>query len=561
MKIKKLEIILTSIIFLGLWLGLSYNTGGPIYSDELLYSQMGLLNQRVPNYGNRYFHVYLQKLFMNVSSHPIVGIRVFWAFLIAVTALMVYWSARSFNKKSTYIHGILAIVIFFTYRMISYYSGIPSVDITAMTMATALVLGNILYYRTHKKWLLYAIGAFVFLAFKTKETTLFVNIIFLGFFFDKEGKFDFRNILPYLKELAIGFAGGIVLFIMLDTIFLGKPFFAISPTTFSEVFQNYAYTGGFRKEPLSWYEVYLLRDITMPFLLFIISGVKLSQQRLSIQEKTIWVYPLLLVSFITINMLKIPWGFIERFYFPGLPTIAILGPQFLEIKPSKAKNKKWQPLIIGLLMLMLIFVMRKIFMNYVEHIDWTYGKFLDSIYFPILFSILIGTVVLTKKNRIVETLLVIFIITSMALPKISHNYKYTYVLPETNDKFNYKFYPFLQFQDKIRRSNDVKMFISASFAENVDDTKMMSDNPYDLVAMYNVLFNLRTTRENLTIAYVVEDIPDLIVSKEFDFILISESDWDYLRHNGRDELAQLEEVYDEYHDGKNIAVFYDLKDW
>ena len=47
--LKKLEIVASLLVFAALWIGLSYNVGGPIYSDELLYIEIGLNNQRVPN--------------------------------------------------------------------------------------------------------------------------------------------------------------------------------------------------------------------------------------------------------------------------------------------------------------------------------------------------------------------------------------------------------------------------------------------------------------------------------------------------------------------------------
>ncbi len=159
MKRKNLEIIVSILFFIALWIGLSFNTGGPIYSDELLYIEIGLNNESAPNYGNRYFHVYLQKLFMAVAPTPLIGIRVYWAFLIALTALMIYWSARIFLKENTAIHGLLAVAIFFSYKFISSYAGVTSVDIAAMLMSTALVFTYLLYQRTEKKWLLYISSA------------------------------------------------------------------------------------------------------------------------------------------------------------------------------------------------------------------------------------------------------------------------------------------------------------------------------------------------------------------------------------------------------------------
>lgn len=557
MKRKNLEIILSILFFIALWIGLSFNTGGPIYSDELLYIEIGLNNERAPNYGNRYFHAYLQKLFMAVAPTPLIGIRIYWAFMIALTALMVYWCARIFLKESTAIHGLLAVAIFFSYKFISSYAGVTSVDIAAMMMSTALVFTYLLYQRTEKQWLLVGLGALTFLAFKTKETTLFSNVVLLGFFFDKQGKFAFKNILPFLKSYFTGFLGAIGLFIILDSIFLGQPFFAISPNTFKEVFQNYAYTGGFRNEPTNWYQVYLLDDIMIPFLLFLVGGIKLSTQAITPQKKIVWAFPLLLVSFITLNMLKIPWGFIERFYFPALPVIAFLAPQFISLNISAERKGQRQLIIIVLVALLLVMVMRQFGMAYVGQIDWTYGKFLESIYFPILLSILLGLMILVEKQNLLTFGIILFVLVSWILPQVSHNYKYIYVEPTTNAKFQIKYYPFLEFQDDIVASNDVKMYTTATIFKNTveNEDHMFSDNPYDILGMYNLLYDLRTQRDNLTLSYQQQDIPEQIQADQYDFIILSIDDWQYLKDKFPEVFAKLNQNYSTQFDEDQILVF------
>jgi len=557
MKRKNLEIVLSILFFIALWIGLSFNTGGPIYSDELLYIEIGLNNESVPNYGNRYFHVYLQKLFMVVTPTPLVGIRIYWAFLIAFTALLVYWSARIFLKESTPIHGLLATAFFFSYRFISSYAGVTSVDIAAMMMSTALIFTYLLFLRTEKKWILYMLGALTFLAFKTKETTLFANIVLLGFFFDKEGKFAFKNIMLILKNYFIGFLGAIGLFIILDSIFLGQPFFAISPNTFSEVFQNYAYTGGFRNEPVSWYQVYLLKDIMIPFLLFLVGGIKLSTRAITPSKKIVWAFPLLLVSFITMNMLKIPWGFIERFYFPAMPVIAFLAPQFLMLrKPENTKD--WWKLVLTIGgALLLAVIMRQVDMAYVESIDWNYGKFLDSIYFPILLSLVLAVIILAERQNLLTLGIILFFMASWLLPAASYTYKYIYVEPTTNEKFQIKYYPFLEFQDEIPVSSDVKMYSTTTIyvRTSEDETRMLSDNPYDILGMYNVLFDMRTERDNLTLSYFQEDIPEKILADRYDFALLSIDDWEYLEEQHPEVLTELEQNYTIQFDEDQILVF------
>ena len=553
---KTIEIILSLVAFLGIWIGLSANLGGPIYSDELLYIEMGLNDQQVANYGNRYFHVYLQKAFMSLAPTPLQGLRIYWAFLIALTALMVYWSARLFLKDNTIIHGLVAVAIFFSYHMISDYAGVTSVDITAMMMTTAYLFVYVLYQRTEKKGLIYVLGALSFLSFKTKETTLFANVVLFGFFFDKEGEFAFKNIVPFLKDFAIGFLGGVGLFIILDTAILGEPFFAISPSTFREVFQNYAYTGGFRMEPVSWYQTYLLDDIMIPFLLFVFSGIYLNANHMSSpQKKIVWLFPLILVSFITLNMLKIPWGFIERFYFPALPVIAFLAPQgLIHDKPDDRKSTL-QLAAVVILALLAVLGMRQAGMRYVESIDWNYGKYLDSIYFPILLSLVIILFVSVKKQNLLTFGFLLFFVVSWSFPQITFNYKYIYSEPTTGMKFETKYYPLLVFKEEIPASNDVEIFTTTTIYETSQgETKMLSNNPVDISGMYNMLFDMRIGRDNLTLAYHQEDIAEQILAQPYDFMLLSMDDWQYLQVNAGDTATSLEDRYEVQFDPRESLV-------
>ena len=142
-----------------------------------------------------------------------------------------------------------------------------------------------------------------------------------------------------------GLAAGIGLFIVLDGLILGKPFFAIAPATFAAVFKNYEFQPGFFFGPTSWYKVYFLDELLLPFLLFILSAIRLGPN-MDARRRLVWIYPLLLAVFVTWNMLKVTFGFIERFYFPALPIIAMLAPQFLRITWPDTR-KKW--LAYGLL--------------------------------------------------------------------------------------------------------------------------------------------------------------------------------------------------------------------
>jgi len=84
-SISKLEKIISLAAFTAIWVLLAMYGSGPVYSDQLMYVDIGLNNIQNADYGNRYFHVYLQKLFMALAPTPLVGTRIFWGFLVALT--------------------------------------------------------------------------------------------------------------------------------------------------------------------------------------------------------------------------------------------------------------------------------------------------------------------------------------------------------------------------------------------------------------------------------------------------------------------------------------------
>ena len=86
--------------------------------------------------------------------------------------------------------------------------------------------------------------------------------------------------------------------------------------------------------------MYFLDELLLPFLLFILSAIRLGPNT-DARRRLVWIYPLILAIFVTWNMLKVTFGFIERFYFPALPIIAMLAPQFLRISWPDTRKKWW----------------------------------------------------------------------------------------------------------------------------------------------------------------------------------------------------------------------------
>ncbi len=526
MRISRLEKILIGVSFMGLWAFLAAHAGGPIFSDEYLYIDAGLRNFAEPSYANRYFHIYLQKLFMDLAPTPLWGVRVFWGFLMALTAAQVYYHARTMTKHSGILQGLLGLAFFITFPFIVEYSGEPAVDITAMAMVTVFITLYLYAVRKpdERRVALGFLGALVFLLFKTKETTIFIFYLFLGFGFDQDGKWDWLRLQAILKPVLVGFAGGILLFILLDGLILGQPLFAISPATFRAVFNNYAFRPGFFFGPSSWYREYFLDDLLLPFFLFVIGGVMLAR-KIHVQRRLLWFYPLVMAVFVTLNMLKITYGFIERFYFPALPVIAMLAPQAIRIKWPK-ERRGW----IGFGVLVasaagIIFILRVFLLNYAASMSFDFSRLLDSIYYPALLSILLASFFWSKRFHWAAGIIPLFCIAAMLFSPLVNTYKYFVRFPKVQDRYDRLMLPFRAYSGTLDLQDGDQLMVSANLKRQLD---MLSDDPNDITGMYNFFFDRRITDNNVIIGYSDPSMEKLLVQKDINFALVTADDWQTL---------------------------------
>lgn len=542
-KLKKIspEMLLSVLAALLVWIVLAMKSSGPAYSDELLYVDIGLNNYQVASYANRYFHIYLQKLFMSLSPTPLIGTKIFWGFLVAFTGLLVYWNARYFFQHSRPIHGLIAVGFYFSYQFISKWCGETVVDITAMWMVMVFLTVYLFHLRSNRihRWPLVALGALSFLSFKTKETTLFANLFLIGLFFDQDGKFDLKAIINFIKPFLVGLLSAISLFILLDTIFLHAPLFSISPSTFAAVLENYAYTGGFRKEPTSYFTTYLLADIMVPFLLFLMSGAFHYGKEEHPSLKLVWLFPLVLASFMTLNMLKIPWGFIERFYFPALPVIAILAPQWLRFDPPRTTREKTIMAILFLTSIALLLFLRYLLQNYTASIQWDWGKFTESIYRPLVLSVLLGFIITIRKINWLNVSLPIFCILALLINPWTYNQKYIFRIPLVRNYFNQVYAPFISYQTQIQPVEGLKFFVSSAV---YSDDHALSNDVNELSAMFNVFFNARTSQKNFKIGFDPEKISSTLATGKFNYALLTQADWQRISQDSS-LLAEIQTQY------------------
>ncbi len=540
MSLSKTEKILLLVSVAAVWLVLAIYSGAPIFSDEFMYIDISLRNFKEPSYGNRFFHVYLQKMFMELAQTPLQGVRIFWGLTIALTLGMIYINARTFLRGSNPLHGLLAVLIFVSFPLMTEYSGEPAVDITAMLMVTIYMSLFLLGTRKpeYKNKVLMALGALAFLSFKTKETTIFINFLLIGFAVDENSRWSWRQVRDMLKPVLTGLALGILFNMLLDGLILGDPFFGISPATFGAIFTHYDFGWKFYSGPTSWYGAYFFKELTLPFMLFLISGLRLKDE-LNFAQKLVWIYPLLMIAFVTVNMIKIPWGLIERFYFPALPALAMLAPQFLRFELPKDKRSWFGfSLLFGLAMAVILLA-RAGLLRYAAMMHFDYLSILESLYYPVVLSMLLALVIWVKRFEWFSAPLVLFCIGAMLLSPLMYTAKYFFQYPKITERYSQLMHPFGTFKGYLSLKDDEKLYVSANLDRELD---MLSDDPNDIVGMYNFYFDERISAANIFMGYSRATLYKDLTTRNFRRALLTQADWEWLGETAGD-LSLVESMY------------------
>jgi hypothetical protein len=521
MRLSRLELILIILGFLGLWVGLSLVAGGPIHSDEVWYMQAGLNNVKDSFIINRYFHIYLQKLFMVLAPAPLVGVKIFWSFLVSLTTLLVYLLARLMSGKNNFIHGILAVGLLFYSPLIAKYSGITIVDISAMAMVMVVAALYFFSVRTgsQSKWLLTALGCAFFLAFKTKETILPVGIVFLGLGLLDGNRFNLRGFWKNIRFVLAGLAAGVVFIILLNAINLGDPFFGFKPSNVQQLSTSLVSEAD--KGSDNWYTSFVLPQMPLLFLLFIASAFK-SFGRLNFEYKLLWFIPLGMVVLLSLSEARGGLGIRDRYMLPALPVFCLLAPQFLDFEFPYCIKEKMRFVIYLLAVVLVFYALHKGVVALSVYIHQNYEDFVFIVVYPVVLSILLAVIFFLNRYSSRTVLIPLLCILGLTFQPTYHNLKDLFVVRPVEQQFENKYYPFSAFAGQIHFASPMKMYVSTDIPPRLG---MLSLNVDELLSMFNVYFDADAVRRNFVYSKSSQPISTDITQQNFDYVLLTTQDW------------------------------------
>ena len=527
--------------------------GGPNSSDITLYMDVGLNNIRTTWILNRYFHVFLQKLFLEIAPHPLEGYHYFWGFLVGMNVFLIYISSRKVLKNSSFINGLLAVGLFFAIPVVAEVSGVIVIDITAMTMIAAMVAVYIYSINnSHRKpWMMALFGLLLFLSFKTKETTLPAAVLLLGFGWADDGKFNLQFLLKNILWVFSGVITGVIFFVVLNAILLRDPLFGLRLNDWREFFGTYvshAADSVWDSYHHDWYQGYWFEHTLIPFVLFIISGVMINQKT-HITRKLVWSVPLAFIAFLILTI-NIRFGYMPRFGLPILPVLCVLAAQFSDLKWSESiKDRKIILLYVTLGVAALIGV--RFLMRFAAPIlDWDLQSVVNLYYYPLLLTLLFASLFLLP-DKLTRNIVNLVIIVSILLSPMITNLRLMFITRMNERIFTQAVSPLSEYEDKIAYFPEMRFYSIDSVFEGA--RIRIGKDINELMVLFNVYFDASATRENYTFVNAPHDVYPDIVAEVYDYVLITHVEWQEIESD-HDQFETVTGLYDVFFSASSRLV-------
>jgi hypothetical protein len=459
------------------------------------------------------------------------GYHAFWGFLVGANTFMIYLTARKVRPGNTFLHGILAVMFFFGMTVIGDVSGVIVVDLTAMTMLMAFFMLYVLSMdKGHANpWLVGALGFVLYLAFKTKETTLPVAVLLIGLGWVESQAFHWRALLKNLLWVVCGLAAGILFFGILSGIILGDPFFGLRISEWCEFRNTYAVYSSRVLDTLNalgdgniddWYQGYWFEITLLPFLLYLISGIKGSRDNY-VPRKLLYLVPLVYAVFMLISINN-RLGYELRFGLPVLPVLSVLAVQFIDLQAperNSARIKYWGFLALGLI---LAFGIRLVLRAIVPGMGWDLGAVITLMYYPLLLTLLFASLILFDDQAYAH-LVNFLVVFSLLISPIASNYRAMFVVRENETSFNEVIKPLMDFEPEISYHPGMRFYATSRTFDKAE-LRIVKDE-VELMALFNVLFDASSTPENFTYADAPDDIPAEITAVVYDYVLMADDEW------------------------------------
>ncbi len=550
--ISWIEWILAAIFFSALFIVLAKYSGGPLFSDEYYYLDASLNGYTSLQVFFYYTHFYFQRLFMELVKTPLAGAKYYWAFLITGTTLMIYLASRLLTQRSTVLNAILGVGLFLSLPILAKYSGVPKNDFTAMFILAAIGLVFILASRNEYKSpvQLGLLGFLFLLAFKSKETAVISGFIFLGLGFETFGRFKLRLFWERMRIFLIGFGLGILLLILLNFLIVRDLFWGLRPSEFIGYLQVARGISGTMDATERFPTSFVLQFAILPLLFYLIAPFQGIKGNFGLPQKLLWSYPLVLIIILMFSAIADSGrGFYDRFYFPALPILCIFGAQLI-LPVETPERKDWVRLILYSMLGAAVSAGSVVLIQTaIAGSKITLIQSVQHVLLPFFLCLTLLSIIWKQPLTARNLGLPVLFLSALLAPPIYLNFHSIIVEQPINKRLSTMLYPFSAFDNEIKYSPDMVLYVSSSMYK---EYQMLSRHGDELRSMFNVYFKANAAVENfiLPIDYnygkgilIYHDPLETLPALNFDLALLTAHDWSQVQ-GFPDLLANINANYE-----------------
>jgi hypothetical protein len=559
MRISRLELILSILVTFGLLIVLAkFAPGGPLGTDVVGYVNHGLNGVEDPTTITRYFHTYLQALFTRSAPTPLIGVQVYWAFIMSLGTLLIYLNARLLTRRANFVHGLLAVLLFWSIRAVTDSAGITFVDFSAMFIAGLIVCVYLVSYRRgHRSWgMLVLLGFLYYLGFRAKEVVICTLLLVVGLGLAEDDKFQFKLLLKRVGYLACGAAAGMVLFIFLNAIFLHDPLFGWRLSDYQAYFAHYSQV--LRGSTVqSWLTNPLTNTalILLIFLLYIISGTKAaSDPEIGLGNRIVWLVPISMVAFL---ILSVEWGKLPfRYLIPALALMTSLEVQIFDF--DLPATRRGRAVLLGLLTagVLLGLVARLWIKHSALPKGWDEGIYLEVVYFPLIITAILAVLMMVKRPSANFSIVLGVLILSVLTSLLSSNLRSMFIGRSNQQTTELVFYPFSAFTSEITVTPGMQVYMASDTWVSVDQL-WIAKNFEEKANLFNVYFDAGLSKSQVT-SPENTDISRDILQERYNYVFMRTDEWEQIAAD-TPVLAQVEQDYEIFSEPRGLLILLKAK--
>jgi hypothetical protein len=529
--------LIIAFILGGCLFGYRFATG-PKYWDDLLYLHTAWSMEARPFILNRYLSIYLLGFFNIIAKgDPLLGGQYFGAFTFSAIISLVYINARILAKRFGFFFGLLAVLFLLSLDDFTKGFGVVLADytVTMMMLMGVLIFLLIRRFKHHRKFLLILFGLILFLSIKSKETGITLCLLIPSFFIDSGKQSTKKDILGQLSLILMGGLIGIILFMILNGIFLGDAFFGLRTTDFRTLIEFNTNQDLFPQDINNNYLYFVSPNIA--FLLSLVWIIQ-SEDYFKSGIRWLWFLVLGIIIFLDLTLINGGWQLIPRYLTPAYAILSITAAQILQLDyphPEQGKIKYLPYIIIGSL---LISGTITIPLSHLiaKHAGWGFDFFAIGILSPIIFCLLLFQLCFRRKNSIFSLILMATCIGALILPRATYN---MFLVLSGQTKQESRFLPFIEFKDVVTCEPDKRIFISGTFLQN---DRMLSRDSSSSQWMYDLYFRCHTPEKHFYYGNSQEEIYNNLLMNTYDYVFLHGSDYYYIE----DQVTQGQEILNRY---------------